>query len=69
MEREDFAKEFIKRVAGRSDVELARLLHVSIPTIDRYKRGVSSPHPLGQQSMLDVMVSSHPIRVFLRKAA
>lgn len=66
MERDQFALEFNKRVAGRSDLDLARLLNVSLPTIDRYKRGVTSPHPLGQQLMLDLMVTSYPVKVFLR---
>ena len=36
--------------------DMARTFKVSIPTIDRYKRGESAPHPIGRQSMINQLL-------------
>ena len=36
------------------DRNLSRLLKVSVPTIGRWKRGVSSPPPLAEAAIKDV---------------
>jgi len=38
------------------DLEMSRLLMVSRPTIGRWMRGISAPHPLGRSAIFDVLV-------------
>jgi hypothetical protein len=37
------------------DLEMSRLLKVSRPTIGRWVRGVSAPHPLARKAIFDVL--------------
>lgn len=64
----DFVEELNKRIRGRSDLEVARLCKVSLPTVDRWKRGVSSPHSLGQESVMTAL-DRDVIKITLRKAS
>ena len=41
-----------------SDLDMSRLLNVSVPTIDRWKRGVSSPHELAEESIVKTIEKS-----------
>ena len=38
------------------DTEMARVLNVSRPTIGRWVRGVSSPHPLTRRAICDALI-------------
>lgn len=38
-----------------TDLEMSELLKVSRPTIGRWKRGVSSPHPLAEKSIYNAI--------------
>jgi hypothetical protein len=40
----------------RSDSELAKELHVARPTIGRWARGESCPHPLSRKSVFQVLL-------------
>jgi hypothetical protein len=37
-------------------VDVARLCKVSVPTVNRWSRGVTAPHPLMRPSIADVML-------------
>jgi transcriptional regulator with XRE-family HTH domain len=60
-ERSEFSRLFdrAQRVLEIDDLELARMLRVSRPTIGRWARGESAPHPLGRK----------PVFVMLAKVA
>lgn len=38
------------------DTELARVLNVARPTVGRWTRGVSAPHPLARKAVFDALV-------------
>ncbi|WAJ29425.1 hypothetical protein [Antarcticirhabdus aurantiaca] len=40
------------------DADLARILNVSRPTVGRWTRGVSSPHPLARKAIFDALARS-----------
>lgn len=44
---------FTQVVLELDDVELARMFRVSRPTIGRWARGDSAPHPLGRKAVFD----------------
>jgi transcriptional regulator with XRE-family HTH domain len=53
-ERSDFSRLFAhaQLVLEVDDLELARTLRVSRPTVGRWTRGDSAPHPIGRQPVL-----------------
>jgi len=53
-ERAEFSRLFdhAQSVLEIDDIELARTLRVSRPTIGRWARGDSAPHPLGRRPVL-----------------
>ena len=52
--REEFGALFARaqRVLELDDVEVARALHLSRPTVGRWARGESAPHALGRKPAL-----------------
>jgi hypothetical protein len=54
LSREDFAKLFAKaqRILELDDYAVARALQISRPTVGRWTRGESAPHPLGRRPAL-----------------
>ncbi|MDP2345304.1 MAG: hypothetical protein Q8O67_30450 [Deltaproteobacteria bacterium] len=52
--REQFSALFAKaqRVFELDDIEVARALHISRPTVGRWARGESAPHTLGRKPAL-----------------
>lgn len=48
----DFTREFNLLAGNKSDVELATMLRVSWPTIQRWRAGESAPHPVGREPIL-----------------
>jgi DNA-binding transcriptional regulator YiaG len=55
--RAEFSRLFNRAqlVLETDDLELARLLRVSRPTVGRWTRGESAPHPIGRKSVLIVL--------------
>jgi DNA-binding transcriptional regulator YiaG len=55
--RAQFAELFAKaqRVLELDDAELARAFKISRPTVGRWARGESAPHPLGRKPVFDVL--------------
>lgn len=53
MTDEDFVKMMVN--AKGTERELADLLLVSRPTIDRWKRGVTAPHPLLRDAIKKIL--------------
>lgn len=56
--REDFAKLFSRAqtVLELDDLALARMFRVSRPTIGRWTRGASAPHPFGRKAVFESLV-------------
>ena len=55
MKREEFTKQFKQAFdeSGLSVEDVARVFHISLPTVDRWYNGRSAPHELGRESILD----------------
>lgn len=53
----DFARVFghAKMVLGKDELHLSRLFKVSRPTVNRWLRGVTSPHPLLQKAVYETL--------------
>jgi predicted nucleic acid-binding protein len=53
-EREDFGRLFAKaqRILELDDFAVSRALQISRPTVGRWARGDSAPHPLGRRPAL-----------------
>lgn len=49
------------------DREMSLILKVSVPTIGRWKRGVSTPHPLAEASIKDVLKRQETINESIQK--
>ena len=61
---DDYVKqndEFSRRFNRAVDLMLARKFNVSIPTIDRWRRGVSSPHTLMQDDIFTALADMEPL--------
>lgn len=43
---------FAKQELKMSDKQMAKLLQVSLPTVGRWVRGESAPHPVGRPAIL-----------------
>ena len=58
-ESADFAGLFrrVQSVLGRSDLHMSRLFKVSRPTVNRWNRGVTKPHPLLRQAVFDTLLA------------
>jgi|ERR1043165_843951 transcriptional regulator with XRE-family HTH domain len=58
-DRNTFTKLFCEAITvlELDDLELARELRVSRPTIGRWVRGESAPHPLARQPVLSTLIS------------
>lgn len=52
-----------QRLLAMDDGEMARMLKVSRPTIGRWIRGSSSPHPLGRGAIFDALSGQARIRM------
>jgi hypothetical protein len=54
LSREDFSRLFARaqRVLELDDVAVARALQIARPTVGRWARGESAPHPLGRKPAL-----------------
>jgi hypothetical protein len=63
----DFAVELNKRIRGRSDLEVAQICHVSRPSVDRWKRGLTAPHRLGRPSVFYAL-DKDVVRIWLKAA-
>jgi predicted transcriptional regulator len=53
MERNDLRKR--RKALGLSQMELARLVGVSLPTIQTWERGVSEPKPENKEKLEQVL--------------
>lgn len=67
-EKTDFARVFrhAQSVLGKSDLQLSHLFKVSRPTIGRWSRGVTAPHPLLRKAVYETLLSEakHALRKF-----
>jgi len=52
-----------QRLLAMDDGDMARMLKVSRPTIGRWIRGSSSPHPLGRGAIFEVLSGQARIRI------
>jgi hypothetical protein len=55
---ETFQQKFVRHAGTRSDLELARMFKVSVPTIARWKAGTTSPHPLAREAVFKAFAKS-----------
>lgn len=46
----------VQSALGRSDLQMSQLFKVSRPTVNRWARGVSRPHPLLRQAAFDTLI-------------
>jgi hypothetical protein len=55
----DFARVFrhAQSVLGKSDLQLSHLFKVSRPTVGRWSRGVTAPHPLLQKAVYETLLA------------
>ena len=58
MSNEEFLRQFKVLVGDRSNGEIARLLKVSKPTVDRWISGVNFPHQLVMSGILNKLTDS-----------
>ena len=58
-DKADFARIFrhAQSVLGKSDLQLSNLFKVSRPTIGRWSRGVTAPHPLLQKAVYETLLA------------
>lgn len=58
VESADFAKVLKRAQSGLNltDLELSRMFKVSRPTVNRWIRGVTAPHPLLRASIFDALL-------------
>lgn len=56
--REEFCEVFdlTKRMLGLSDLEVAKILQISLPTVVRWTRGETAPHPVGRKPILEYLL-------------
>lgn len=57
-EETDFGRTFrhAQSVLGKKDIELSKLFKVSRPTIGRWARGVTAPHPLLRKAVYEALL-------------
>lgn len=55
----DFSGLFkrVQTALGRSDLHMSRLFKVSRPTVNRWSRGVTQPHPLLRQAVFEALLA------------
>lgn len=56
--RENFRAAFAAsvEVLGLSDLDIARVLQISRPTVGRWTRGEAAPHPVGRKPILEYLL-------------
>lgn len=47
--------------SGQTDLALARLLHTTVPTIGRWRRGQSTPHPLAIPALVAALQTAETV--------
>lgn len=52
MTKEEFRSQLDALCGHLSDIEVARLLRLSVPTIVRWRHGISAPHPLARRGVI-----------------
>lgn len=64
-DRSEFSRlfDYAQLVLEIDDLELARILRVSRPTIGRWTRGESAPHPIGRRSVLTTLAKLAEVRL------
>ena len=50
-DKEIFQQRLVKVTEGLDDTELCRLMHISKPTLARWKNGDSAPHMIGREAV------------------
>jgi len=45
-----------QKILGKSDLQMSQLFKVSRPTINRWTRGVTAPHPLVRKAVFDALL-------------
>jgi hypothetical protein len=57
-ERADFGRVFKHscRVLGKTDLQMSGLFKISRPTVGRWARGVTAPHPILRKAVFDTLV-------------
>ena len=57
-EKADFGRAFnhARRVLGKTDLEMSVLFKISRPTVGRWARGVTSPHPILRKAVFDALI-------------
>lgn len=57
MKQKQFTKQFkhLFNESGLSHEDCARLFKISLPTVDRWNKGLSAPHNLGRKIILDTL--------------
>ncbi len=61
MTKEQFSSAVKLALETYSEAELARHLKVSVPTIGRWAKGESAPHPLGREVILAALTPSKSV--------
>lgn len=56
--REEFCEVFdlTQRTLGLSDLDIARTFQISRPTVGRWIRGETAPHPVGRKPILEYLL-------------
>lgn len=67
--RTEFCQAFsqAQQALGYSDLTLAKMLQVSLPTVGRWARGEAAPHPIGRKPVLEAL-ARHLERSLLNEA-
>lgn len=54
----EFGKVFehARRVLGKTELQMSQLFKVSRPTVNRWIRGVTAPHPMLRKAIFDAML-------------
>lgn len=57
-ETADFGRVFrhAQRVLGKTDLQMSLLFKISRPTVGRWARGVTAPHPLLRSAVFDALL-------------
>jgi hypothetical protein len=57
-ERADFGRVFKHscRVLGKTDLQMSVLFKISRPTVGRWTRGVTAPHPILRKAVFDTLI-------------
>jgi hypothetical protein len=72
-EHADFARVFhhAQLVLGKTDLQLSHLFKVSRPTVGRWARGITAPHPFLRKAVFETLLAEakSALRIFRQAAS